>query len=105
MYWITQIQTIVMNPSSLLKLNEGFVVYGGIIGGIVAGLVYCKKNKISFLQHLDLFVPSIALAQGFGRIGCLLAGCCYGEETEAGSELYFTTPRWHRMTSHWYLHK
>lgn len=83
LYWITQFQNIISNPSSLLNLSEGFVVYGGIIGGILAGFIYCKKNKINFLQHLDLFVPSIALAQGFGRIGCLLAGCCYGEETDS----------------------
>ncbi|MNZ34340.1 Prolipoprotein diacylglyceryl transferase [compost metagenome] len=83
LYWITQFHNIVSNPGSLLNLGEGFVVYGGIIGGIVAGFVYCKLKSIRFLQHLDLFVPSIALAQGFGRIGCLLAGCCYGEETHS----------------------
>ena len=34
-----------------------------------------------FLDYFDLAAPSIALAQGFGRIGCFLAGCCYGKET------------------------
>lgn len=75
-----EIQNIMSNPGILLNLSSGFVVYGGIIGGIAAGLVYCRIKKINFLKHLDLFVPSLALAQGFGRIGCLLAGCCYGEE-------------------------
>ncbi|MES1043804.1 prolipoprotein diacylglyceryl transferase [Bacillus obstructivus] len=83
LYWITQFPNIISHPSILLNFGEGFVVYGGIIGGILAGLVYCKMKNIIFLQHLDLFVPSIALAQGFGRIGCLLAGCCYGEETHS----------------------
>lgn len=80
LYWMTEISNIINNPSILLNLSNGFVVYGGIIGGIGAGLVYCRIKKIHFLKHLDLFVPSLALAQGFGRIGCLLAGCCYGEE-------------------------
>ncbi|CAM3820653.1 prolipoprotein diacylglyceryl transferase [Marinicrinis lubricantis] len=82
LYWITQIEAIVEQPKMLLDLSSGFVVYGGMIGGIAAGWLYCKKQRIHFLRHLDLFVPSIALAQGFGRIGCFLAGCCYGEETD-----------------------
>lgn len=82
LYWITQFNNIVEDPRLLLDLSGGFVVYGGIIGGILAGYIYCKKKKMNFLQCLDLFVPSLALAQGFGRVGCLLAGCCFGEETD-----------------------
>lgn len=80
LYWITQGSNVIENPEMLWDLSTGFVVYGGILGGIFAGLIYCRKKGLNFLQHLDLFVPSLALAQGFGRIGCLLAGCCYGEE-------------------------
>ncbi|SEL06079.1 Prolipoprotein diacylglyceryl transferase [Paenibacillus sp. cl141a] len=82
LFWITQMNHIIQDPSMVLNFSEGFVVYGGIIGGMGVGYAYCKKKKINFLKYLDLFVPSLALAQGFGRIGCLLAGCCYGEETE-----------------------
>lgn len=82
LYWITQSKNIIDNPKIIFNLSEGFVVYGGIIGGILIGYVYCKRKNIIFLQYLDLFVPSVALAQGFGRIGCLLAGCCHGKETD-----------------------
>ena len=34
-------------------------------------------------------MPSIALAQGIGRIGCLLAGCCYGKETDSFLSITF----------------
>ena len=34
-------------------------------------------------------MPSIALAQGFGRVGCLLAGCCYGRETDSAFHIVF----------------
>ncbi|MBB4826344.1 phosphatidylglycerol:prolipoprotein diacylglycerol transferase [Sporosarcina luteola] len=83
LYWLTQLPEIFSNPGILLNIGEGYVVYGGIIGGILTGLLYCKIHQLPFLQHLDLFAPSIALAQGFGRIGCLLAGCCYGAETNS----------------------
>ena len=42
---------------------------------------YIKKTD--FWKYFDLVMPSVALAQGFGRIGCLLAGCCYGRETNS----------------------
>ncbi|RUT31904.1 prolipoprotein diacylglyceryl transferase [Paenibacillus zeisoli] len=81
LFWITQISSIVKDPAILLNFTDGFVVYGGIIGGILAGYLYCRKAKLHFMQYFDLIIPSVALAQGFGRIGCFLAGCCYGQET------------------------
>ena len=89
LYYITQIKEIVADPKILLKVSDGFVVYGGIIGGILAGFVFCKKEKLNFLKYFDLVMPSIALAQGFGRIGCFLAGCCYGKETTSRFGIVF----------------
>ena len=78
LYYITIWKEILADPGELLDVTGGFVVYGGIIGGIAAGYVFSRVKKIDFLRYLDLVAPSIALAQGFGRIGCFLAGCCYG---------------------------
>ncbi len=89
LYILTQIKNILADPSLLLQLAEGFVVYGGIIGGILAGFLFCKRHKLNFLQYFDLVMPSIALAQGFGRIGCIFAGCCYGLETDSSFSLIF----------------
>ena len=92
LYWITEWKSILKNPGFLLdSIADGFVVYGGIIGGILAGWLYCRHKKISFLKYFDLAVPSVALAQGFGRIGCLLAGCCYGSETSGFFTITFRT--------------
>lgn len=62
--------------------RSGFVVYGGIIAGVLCCMLYCHIKKISFLQYFDIIMPEVAVAQGFGRIGCFLAGCCYGRQTE-----------------------
>lgn len=83
LYYITEIKDILENPALLLKTANGFVVYGGIIGGILAGFLCCRRYKLNFFRYFDLVMPSIALAQGFGRIGCFLAGCCYGIETNS----------------------
>jgi phosphatidylglycerol:prolipoprotein diacylglycerol transferase len=89
LYLITQIKNIIADPKLLLQFSDGFVVYGGIIGGILAGFLFCKKHKLEFLKYFDLVMPSIALAQGFGRIGCIFAGCCYGVETKNAFGIIF----------------
>ncbi len=89
LYYITTIDQILENPKMLLDISNGFVVYGGIIGGIGGGYVYCRKYKLSFLKYADLVMPTVALAQGFGRLGCFLAGCCYGRETDSGFAVVF----------------
>ena len=89
LFYLTILDQIIQDPSLLLNLSDGFVVYGGIIGGIAACAVYCRHSSISFLNYADLLLPSVALAQGFGRIGCLLAGCCYGIPTSSVFSITF----------------
>ena len=90
LFWITEWREIVRNSGFILEtMMDGFVVYGGIIGGILAGWIYCRVKKLKFLEYFDLLAPSLALAQGFGRIGCLLAGCCYGRETDSVFSITF----------------
>ena len=83
LYYIVELPAIIADPSLLLDVTNGFVVYGGILGGILAGFLFAKVKKVSFLKYFDITMPSVALAQGFGRIGCFLAGCCYGRETDS----------------------
>ena len=91
LFYITILDEILANPSLIVtNLSEGFVVYGGIIFGILAAFLYCKKKQLPFLGYLDCAAPSIALAQGFGRIGCFLAGCCYGMPMDCPISITFT---------------
>jgi phosphatidylglycerol:prolipoprotein diacylglycerol transferase len=90
LFWITEFPNIIDNPNYIIEtLSSGFVVYGGIIGGFAAGYSYCKIKHLDFLLYIDLIVPAIALAQGFGRIGCFEAGCCYGRETNRAFGIIF----------------
>lgn len=90
LFWITEWKQFLENPMFFLRtLGDGFVVFGGIIGGILFGYLFCRKMKLNFWEYFDLVMPSVALAQGFGRIGCLLAGCCYGEETTSALAITF----------------
>lgn len=81
-YVLVEWEAFLRNPISVLG-SSGWVVYGGISAGVLSAIVYCKYKKFHFLEYFDLLAPSISLAQGFGRIGCFMAGCCYGRETHS----------------------
>lgn len=82
LYVLVEFDSFLKNPMDVLG-SEGFVVYGGIIVGALVGILYCRIKKLPCWEYFDLLAPSIAVAQGFGRIGCFLAGCCYGRPTDA----------------------
>jgi phosphatidylglycerol:prolipoprotein diacylglycerol transferase len=58
--------------------HGGLVFYGGLIGATAAGILYARTKKLPVWKVADIVAPSIALGYVFGRIGCLLNGCCYG---------------------------
>jgi phosphatidylglycerol:prolipoprotein diacylglycerol transferase len=57
----------------------GFVLYGGLIGGVLSGAIYVKLRGESVLKMADLCSPGILIGVAFGRIGCFLNGCCWGK--------------------------
>lgn len=81
LFYLTVLPDIVEDPSILWNFSNGYVVYGGVIGGVLANVIYFKIIKKDFLPYFDLVMPQVALGQAIGRIGCFFAGCCYGRET------------------------
>ncbi len=62
-----------------LKIWQGgLVFYGGLVGASLTYVVYARVRKLPLWVGADVLAPSIALGQVFGRIGCLMFGCCYG---------------------------
>ncbi len=90
LYTLTRIKDIIADPSVIKDVATGWVVYGGIIGGILTAIIYCRIRKMEFLKYLDIALPAVALAQALGRVGCFLAGCCYGCETDGWLAVTFT---------------
>ena len=89
LYYIVEIPEILKDPSILWNFKNGYVVYGGIIGGALTSLIYCRVKKERFLPYFDLVMPAVSFAQGFGRLGCFFAGCCYGARTESAFSIVF----------------
>ena len=70
----------IKNPLRILKLWEGgLVFYGGFLGAVLATIIYTRYHKLNFWQVSDICIPPVMLGLVFGRIGCTLAGCCFGK--------------------------
>lgn len=64
---------------AIVKLTEGgLVIYGGMIGGILAAMAFCYKYRQPIRAIGDLVAPAFLIGLAFGRIGCLMNGCCFG---------------------------
>lgn len=62
--------TYAHNPISILYVWEGgLAIYGGVIGGLLAILLFAKRRKLHPLQLTDMITPTLALAQAIGRWG------------------------------------
>jgi phosphatidylglycerol:prolipoprotein diacylglycerol transferase len=65
---------------AMLNIRQGgLVFYGGLIGATLATLAYLRWKKLPILKFADALAPSIALGAFFGRLGCFMNGCCYGQ--------------------------
>ncbi|MEW6439451.1 MAG: prolipoprotein diacylglyceryl transferase [bacterium] len=79
------------DPLRIFKLWEGgLVFYGGFLAAVLTSAVYVRMHKLNFWEVGDLLLPSVILGLVFGRIGCLLAGCCYGKVCPLDFELGIT---------------
>ena len=83
----------IARPLEILGLSKGGLVwYGGFLSAALASIFYIRRKRMNFWNVADLIAPYIALAQGAGRIGCFLNGCCYGIETHSGYPLAVAFP-------------
>jgi phosphatidylglycerol:prolipoprotein diacylglycerol transferase len=78
--------------------NGGLELLGGVITAIAFLMVYLWKQKLPKRLYLDVLAVGLMVGVGFGRIGCLMNGCCYGKTCDApwairfpyGSPVYYS---------------
>jgi len=81
------------NPAEIIVLaRSGGVFYGGLIGATLVAFWYIRRHNLPLWTTCDMFAPGIALGHVIGRIGCLMAGCCYGLPTNVPWAITFTDP-------------
>ena len=83
----------VSDPASVVGvLRAGGVFLGGFIAAVVAGVVLFRRHKLAPLATMDAIIPSVALGHAIGRVGCLLAGCCWGRVCDLPWAITYTDP-------------
>jgi phosphatidylglycerol:prolipoprotein diacylglycerol transferase len=81
------------NPGEIVSvatLQSAGTFYGGVVGGIVWTIVYTRIAKLPMLAVLDVCAAPVALGHAIGRVGCFVAGCCYGKQTSLPWGVTFT---------------
>ncbi len=87
------------SPRELFSLaRSGGVFQGGLAFGVVFGIWYLWRHKIPIWKTADIIGASLALGHGFGRIGCFMAGCCYGRACKLPWGVIFTNSYSHELT-------
>ena len=80
LYVIINYQNFISDPLAIFKIwNGGIVFYGGLIAVIVTLTIYFKKTNLPMLRTFDILATALPLGHAAGRIGCFMAGCCYGK--------------------------
>jgi phosphatidylglycerol:prolipoprotein diacylglycerol transferase len=79
-YWERfQKPTLMETVAGIANLTQGgLVVFGSMLAGGAAMVVFIYRHKLPGLALADLIAPGVVLGAALGRIGCFLNGCCYG---------------------------
>ncbi|HRG07522.1 MAG TPA: prolipoprotein diacylglyceryl transferase [Cyclobacteriaceae bacterium] len=91
-FMIFEDPSLYLSQPKKLFSGSGFVFYGSLLTTIPVMLWYFKKIKVPVLGMLDVMAVVTCIVHGFGRIGCFMAGCCYGLPTDGFLSVVFSNP-------------
>ena len=79
------------NPDKLFEnFGNGFVFYGSFLFAVPTMIIFFRKKKLPLMPMLDIMALTTCIVHVFGRMGCFLAGCCYGKPTNGIIGVTFT---------------
>lgn len=95
-------QDYLANPAQLISLSTlqaAGVYQGGFLLALGFAIWYMRKHALPMLLTMDVFSPGLALGHAVGRIGCFLAGCCYGTHCDLPWAVHFHDVEAYKLTS------
>ncbi len=79
-----------VHPAEILATWQGGMSFhGGCIGAIIAGTWYCKRHSLNFWKGVDLYVVTVPIGLGLGRLGNFMNGELYGRTTDVPWAMVF----------------
>src|SRR5262249_45893328 len=91
--FVVEFRQFTTGREGLLDLaRSGGVFYGGLIAAVAVAFFYIWRHRLPLWTTTDVFAPAIALGHAVGRMGCLLAGCCFGRPTDVPWAVTFHSP-------------
>jgi phosphatidylglycerol---prolipoprotein diacylglyceryl transferase len=73
----------------------GFVSLGSYIFSAIGCVIYLRWRKVPLFKYFDIATLGVAMVIAFTRVGCLLAGCCFGRPTDSFLSITFHSPYSH----------
>ena len=94
LYVLLDLRHFLAHPLKIFALWEGGLVFhGGVILALAVAFYYIALTTIPWRPTLDALALGMPVGQFFGRIGCFMAGCCYGAPADLPWAVIFTNPQ------------
>jgi phosphatidylglycerol---prolipoprotein diacylglyceryl transferase len=92
--YLLDLRTYLADPMRMLRdFRSAGVFYGGFALAAAASVLYVRRHHLPLGRVADLMSPPLALGQALGRLGCFMAGCCYGKACALPWAVTFTDSR------------
>lgn len=82
--------SLYLNAPRKLLTGRGFVFYGSFLFAVPTMLWFFRKHNLNAYKMLDVMAIVTCIVHMFGRLGCFMAGCCYGKPTTGSLGITFT---------------
>lgn len=105
-YVIFEWENYIGSPAKIFAIREGgLAIYGGVLGGLLTAVLFCRKRHFPLLRFLDLIIPSLVLGQAVGRWGNFMNQEAFGNIVTDPQKQFFPyavfiekAGEWHQAT-------